>query len=252
MPDIRKLISPNFDERAAGAKPAILILHYTGTATGLEAEAVYLDPRPPKKKSKGPVSPHYMIDRDGLITQFVDEQKRAWHAGHSWWDGRGDINSHSIGIELVNPGHKYGYLDFTKPQMESLALLVRDILSRHDIPPHYILGHSDIAPATEREKPDPGEKMAWAWLAANGIGLWPDPQQEDYDQSQPLLADSASLRQALTDYGYDPRVTDEEVIKAFQRHFQPEAYAQNRPGISDRETTARLHWLLHRKNAFKS
>ncbi len=246
---IRKLISPNSNDRAGGVRPTILVLHYTGTATGKEAEDVYIDPNPPLEKSKGPVSPHYMIDRDGSITQFVDEQDRAWHAGHAWWDGRGDINSHSIGIELVNPGHRYTYLDFAKPQMESLAILVQEVLSRHDIPPHYILGHSDISPAKDREKPDPGEKMDWAWLAERGIGLWPDPQQEDYEAAETLFAESANLRRGLTEYGYDSQVTDEEALMAFQRHFQPEAYAQNRSGQPDRKTRARLYWLLNRKRA---
>lgn len=248
MLDIRKLISPNFNDRAGGVSPGIIILHYTGTATGQEAEDVYLDPNPPPEKSKGPVSPHYMIDLDGAVTQFVDEEKRAWHAGYSWWDGKTDINSHSIGIEVVNPGHKYGYLDFTHAQMDALAALIRDILTRNNIPPYCILGHSDIAPGTDREKPDPGEKMDWAWLAAQGIGVWPLPQQIDYDHADILYTDDAGLRQALTKYGYDPRVTLKEAVTAFQRHFQPDVFKTGTAGTPDRETAARLHWLLTAKN----
>ncbi|AGH98625.1 N-acetylmuramoyl-L-alanine amidase [Micavibrio aeruginosavorus] len=238
--------SPNFNERAGGVAPTVLILHYTGTKTAQDAEDVYMDANPPKLKSPGPVSPHYMIDYDGTVTQFVAEDKRAWHAGASWWDGRDDINSHSIGIEIVNPGINYGYVDFTQAQMDALAILVRGILSRNPIPAHYVLGHSDIAPT---RKPDPGEKLDWAWLAARGIGLWPQPDQRDYDLGDIFLGNAADLHRALTEYGYDPRLKLDELIPAFQRHFQPDAFIDPaRRGRSDRELAARLHWLLRMKN----
>lgn len=250
MLNIRELISPNFNDRAGGVQPSILVLHYTGTDTAREAEEYYLNIR--NHATVGKISPHYMIDRDGTITRFVAEEKRAWHAGHSWWDGKGDINTHSIGIELVNPGHDRTYIPFTKEQMEALAELTRGILSRHEIPAHNIVGHSDISPAARRNKPDPGEKLDWEWLAAEGIGLFPAPEKDDFDMVDVLYADMASLRRALNEYGYDPRVSDDEVIAAFQRHFQADAHHQGVAGIPDRETGARLHWLLNRKNAFKA
>jgi N-acetylmuramoyl-L-alanine amidase len=250
MKNIRKLVSPNFNDRAGGIQPTILILHYTGTSTGQEAEDYYMNTKTDPKA--GPISPHYMIERDGSVTQFVEEGKRAFHAGKSWWNGETDINSHSIGIELVNPGHDKGYLDFTPEQMESLSKLVKDILTRNDIPPHRILGHSDVFPhvTVDRIKPDPGEKLNWAWLASEGIGLWPQPDKDDYDMAAVLYADPVSLRQAFTEYGYDPNGSDHDVIAAFQRHFQPEAYAQKRQGLADDDTAARLHWLLKAKNAY--
>lgn len=248
MVPIRKLISPNFNDRAGGVQPSILILHYTGTDTAQEAEDYYMGVK--THGIAGRVSPHYMIDRDGTITQFVDECKRAWHAGQAWWDGRDDINSHSIGIELVNPGHDRTYIPFTTEQMDALAALTLDILSRNSIPAWNILGHSDISPAKSRNKPDPGEKLDWEWLAAvHDIGLFPQPEADDYAMADVLYADMAGLRQGLCEYGYDPRVSTEEAITAFQRHFQADAHDKGVAGIPDRETGARLHWLLHRKNA---
>lgn len=250
MRNIRKLASPNCEERHGGAQPTILIIHYTGTSTGREAEDYYMNVK--TDPNAGPISPHYMIERDGSVTQFVEEDKRAYHAGKSWWDGETDINSHSIGIELVNPGHENGYIDFTPEQIESLAELVQDILTRNDIPPHRILGHSDVFPhvTEKRIKPDPGEKLNWAWLAAQGVGLWPEPEQDDYDLAAMVYGDEASLRQAFTEYGYDPSGSMEDIVAAFQRHFQPEAHIEKRAGVPDKDTAAKLHWLLKAKNAY--
>lgn len=248
MLKMRKMISPNFNDRANGVKPSILILHYTGTLSAQEAEDYYMNVR--RHKASGPISPHYMIDKDGTITQFVDEEKRAWHAGKSWWDGADDINSHSIGIELVNPGHERGYHPFPQAQMDALAELTKGILSRHKIPPHRILGHSDIAPT---RKPDPGELMNWAWLALKGVGLWPTPAQKDYEQGDLLLKQKDGLRKAFTAYGYDPNLALNEITRAFQQHFQTELFATpERVSTPDRDTAARLHWLLNQKNAFKA
>lgn len=245
MLNMRKLISPNFNERAGAVSPTILILHYTGTFSAQEAEDYYMNVR--HHAASGPISPHYMIDKDGTITQFVAEDKRAWHAGKSWWEGYDDINSHSIGIELVNPGHDHGYHPFPQAQMDALAVLAQDILSRHQIPPHRILGHSDIAPS---RKPDPGELMDWAWLASKGIGLWPAPGPDDYAMGDLWLAQPDGLRRAFTDYGYDPRLAQTEILRAFQRHFQPDLFQKpNLPLIADRETAGRLHWLLRSKNS---
>ena len=245
-PVIRRKNSPNFNVRAGGVAPSFLILHYTGTQTAQDAEDVYMDTNPPKEKSNGPVSPHYMIERDGRVTQFVDEDMRAWHAGVSWWGGREDMNSHSIGIELVNPGIVHGYMPFTPEQMDALHALAHGILSRHPIPAHHVLGHSDIAPS---RKPDPGEKLDWAWLAARNIGLWPQPDQRDYDLGAIFLGNTTDLRQALSEYGYDPRVKMDVVVAAFQCHFQPDAFVDPvRRGVPDAHMVARLHWLLRQKN----
>ncbi len=250
MVAIRKLISPNFNDRAGGVTPSILVLHYTGTDGADEAEEYYMNIR--IDPGAGQISPHYMIDYDGRITQFVDEEKRAWHAGQSWWDGKDDINSHSIGIELVNPGHERVYTPFTGAQMDALAELAHDILGRHAIPACNIVGHSDISPATSRKKPDPGEKLDWAWLAMRGIGLFPVPETSDFDAADRLYTDAASLRRGLNAYGYDSRVSDAEAVSAFQRHFQADAHHNGSAGVPDRDTAARLHWLLNRKNGFKA
>lgn len=236
--------SPNFNDRAGGAWPSLVVLHYTGTFTGDEAAAYYLNQS--KDEKAGPISPHYMIDRDGSITQFVDEDKRAWHAGKSWWAGVEDINSHSIGIELVNPGHDNGYIPFAEAQMQSLLELLRGVVSRHGIQPGGILGHSDVSPAIARNKSDPGELFDWAWLNRHGIGLWPRTRAADYAGGQAFLEDEQTLRDALTAFGYDPRVPLYEVVLAFQRHYQPDAVAEGRGGQADDEMAARLYSLLHR------
>lgn len=149
--------SPNFNERIGYAAPNMIVLHYTGMKTAKDALERLCDPA-------AEVSAHYVIDEDGTLYQLVDEEKRAWHAGVSKWDGETDINSASIGIELVNPGHEFGYRAFPAAQMEALAKLCKDIMTRHDI--QTVLGHSDIAP---ERKQDPGELFDWQWLADAGV-----------------------------------------------------------------------------------
>lgn len=241
----RERASPNFNDRAGGVRPSIIVIHYTGTATAQEAEDVYMNITP--DPSSGPVSPHYMIAEDGTVTRFVPEERRAWHAGESWWNGKADINSHSIGIELVNAGHAGGCPPFKSAQMDALAGLIGAIVGRHGIAAHNIVGHSDIAPHRSR-KIDPGEAFDWEWLAVQGFGLYPRPEQDDYAMAQVLYADMAGLRQGLSQYGYDPRISDDDAISAFQRHFQAEAFRRGTQGIPDAETGARLHWLLRAKN----
>ncbi len=154
--------SPNFNERAGGAVD-MLVLHYTGMISREHAMARMCDPQ-------SRVSAHYLVDETGRAYQLVDEAHRAWHAGVSFWAGERDINSRSIGIELVNPGHDLGYRNFPLLQMRALAQLCLQILARHAIPAKRVLGHSDVAPGRKR---DPGEKFDWAWLAGQGIGIWP-------------------------------------------------------------------------------
>ena len=215
--------SPNQDTRS-GAPIDMLVLHYTGMKTAEEALARLCDP-------VAAVSAHYMIDRDGTVYTLVPETERAWHAGLSYWAGERNVNARSIGIELVNPGHEFGYIPFTDDQLSALTELARGILARHPIPPHRVLGHSDVAPA---RKQDPGELFPWWRLAADGIGSWPTSQMQS----------SGDFATDLKRFGYGipPEVdmTLEYVVTAFQRHFRPERV----DGIADQSTIATLHALL--------
>ena len=155
--------SPNFDNRVS--PPDMIVLHYTGMRTGDEALARMTDP-------EAKVSAHYMIEEDGRLYSLVSEERRAWHAGVSFWKGATDINAASIGIELVNPGHEFGYRAFPDAQIEALIELMDDIRSRWTVPESRILGHSDVAPA---RKTDPGELFPWKRLAQAGHGIWVEP-----------------------------------------------------------------------------
>lgn len=189
--------SLNFDERTSSID--MLVLHYTGMRTGAEAIERLCNP-----ESK--VSAHYVVEEDGRVFTLVPEEKRAWHAGRSYWRGKEGLNDCSIGIEIVNPGHEFGYRPFPKEQMEAVIKLCKEILSRHAIPARNVVAHSDIAPA---RKDDPGELFDWAWLAKEGIGLYPEPH------AQP----TGDYLKMLEEYGYDTR--SDRVILAFQRHFTP-------------------------------
>ena len=216
--------SPNHDARPAGGVIDILVLHYTGMKTGEEALARLCDPA-------AKVSAHYTIDRDGRIYAHVPEERRAWHAGVSYWAGETNVNARSIGIELVNPGHEFGYVPFTDDQVASLIDLSREILGRHPIPPARVLAHSDVAPA---RKQDPGELFPWARLADYGIGVWPGSAlRASSGRPEDVAAD-------LARYGYDPEVPLEQVVTAFQRHFRPSCV----DGIADEECAALLRDLL--------
>jgi N-acetylmuramoyl-L-alanine amidase len=213
--------SPNWDDRPDGRTIDTLVLHYTGMRTATDAIERMTDP-------EAKVSAHYLIHEDGLILRLVDEDKRAWHAGVSRWRGRGRVNDTSIGIELVNPGHEFGYRPFPKEQMDSLILLCRDILKRHPIPARNVVAHADIAPT---RKEDPGELFNWHALARAGVGLWPTrvtpalSPQEDREHADLLLER----------IGYD--ITDKIAATiAFQRHFRP----GNIDGAMDMETLGLL------------
>ncbi len=218
---ITRLDSPNFDARTLPV--SLLILHYTGMESGALAIERLCDPA-------AKVSAHYVIEEDGQIFQLVDEDKRAWHAGVSEWQGERNINSASIGIELVNGGHDFPNPDGSLPpfpdvQINALIPLCKDIFSRHG--PLTVLGHSDIAPA---RKIDPGEHFPWSGLAAAGIGFWPDITVED----RRILFELGSrdrgvaiLQRGLAHIGYGARVTgvmDDEtslIIQALQRRYRP-------------------------------
>ena len=202
--------SPNHDERSQGAAIDLLVLHYTGMKTADEALARLCDPA-------AKVSAHYTIGRDGRVYAHVPEERRAWHAGVSYWAGEHNVNARSIGIELVNPGHEFGYEPFPGAQIAALIDLADGILKRHPIPPRRVLGHSDVAPA---RKLDPGELFPWAHLAEFGIGLWPN-----LNPLPPRQRGQGDAGSDLSKFGYGtPPSTDvplDAVIAAFQRHFRP-------------------------------
>ncbi len=199
--------SPNFEPRKGCVAPDLVILHYTGMEDGASALARLCDPQ-----SK--VSAHYFVEEDGRVLSLVDEAMRAWHAGQSYWRGHHDINSRSIGIELVNPGHAFGYRPFPDVQMRAVLTLCMEIKERYHLPATAFLGHSDIAPM---RKEDPGELFDWGMLATHGIGVWPDVLEQDDELL--TLADAKLL---LTMTGYDGG-SDEASLRAtlhaFQRHF---------------------------------
>jgi N-acetylmuramoyl-L-alanine amidase len=228
--------SPNYDARVT--LPDMIVLHYTGMQTGEAALARMRD-------YDASVSAHYMVEEDGRIFRLVPEERRAWHAGVSYWKGRRNLNAVSIGIEIVNPGHDWGYRPFPEPQIASVIALVGDIRTRWIIQDGDIVGHSDIAP--DRKK-DPGELFPWRTLAEAGHGLWAEPPPSPGEP----LADGATgpgvfaLQAGLTRLGYDcapsgeyePRTTT--IVTAFQRHWRPRLV----DGIADGETRARLIALL--------
>lgn len=214
--------SPNHDERALSV--SMIVLHYTGMP---HADAAIARLTSPDAK----VSAHYIVKEDGDILQLVDEQRRAWHAGKSYWRGITDVNSASVGIEIVNPGHEFGYRPFPDEQIAALIPLVSDIKARHGIGRGNVVGHSDVAPA---RKEDPGELFPWDALATRRLAL-PSPTRDLMD---PYWTDAGFLL-ALERFGYD--VTDHvKAVIAFQRRFRPAQI----DGIVDGECRAKLLALL--------
>lgn len=163
-PTVEDAPSPNHGPRAGGARPDMVVLHYTGMEGGEEAVARLRDP------GSG-VSAHYVVLTDGRVLRLVPESERAWHAGVSRWGDVTDVNSRSVGIEIVNAGHDHGYHPFGERQMTALEGLLRGIVGRWSIPPERVLGHSCIAPG---RKIDPGEKFDWRRLARHGLAVWMD------------------------------------------------------------------------------
>jgi N-acetylmuramoyl-L-alanine amidase len=229
--------SPNHGPRRMKG-PDLIVLHYTGMATGAAALARLCDPA-------SEVSAHYLIEEDGRIFQLVPEVRRAWHAGQSCWAGEADMNSASIGIELQNGGHDFGTPPFADRQIEALIALCRDIQSRHGIAPQHILAHSDIAPG---RKIDPGEYFPWARLAAAGVGHYVEPHPIGKDVPLECGAHGKrveDLQGMLAAYGYGIDVNGhydekmETIVAAFQRHFRPARV----DGKADRSTIATLRDL---------
>ena len=231
--------SPNHSERRDGRRPDLLLLHYTGMPTAEAALARLCDPA-------AQVSAHYLVLEDGAVVQLVPEDRRAWHAGAASWAGETDINSCSIGIEIVNPGHEGGLPPYPERQIASLIGLCRPIIEHWGIAPERVLGHSDVAPD---RKEDPGELFPWRRLFEAGIGHWVEPVAITDDVV--LAPDDAgpevrALQDALAFYGYglDPTGTYDDptrlVVAAFQRHFRPERV----DGILDASTFSTLQDLI--------
>ncbi len=230
--------SPNIEPRADGRRPDMILLHYTGMESA-EGAVDWLT------REESRVSCHYLIDEAGVVTQMVRESERAWHAGVSHWAGETDINSCSIGIEIHNPGHGLGYPDFPEAQLASVEALCLDIMARHDVLSHRVIGHSDVAPA---RKADPGEKFDWKRLSLAGIGQWiePAPLEGDNGLGPDDEGDAVlELQRDLRSYGYGIEASGvydratELVVTAFQRHFRPEK-VDGRADRSVLKTLARL------------
>ena len=224
--------SPNYDERPINGKIDMLILHYTGMETAQAALELVCD-----RSSK--VSAHYFIDEVGQCYQLVSEANRAWHAGVASWQGESNINARSIVIELVNPGHEYGYRPFTEEQMACVANLALDLVQRFDIPGSRVLAHADVAPT---RRSDPGELFDWYRLARVGVGLWPTSRNEEL-----WGGDIVELQNKLLKIGYEvgrQGQFDKETraaVVAFQRH-----YVQTRAdGEVDMRTMERIDAILH-------
>ncbi len=237
--NVRDVASPNFRERPGGRKPDMLILHYTGMKNAEEAIARLSD-------RAAEVSCHYVVEENGDVVRMVPEALRASHAGVSFWRGEHNLNDASVGIEIVNPGHEFGYRAFPPAQMESVIALAADIVRRRHIAPDRVLAHSDVAPD---RKQDPGELFPWAELARAGVGHWVEPAPvtdgvrfAPGDEGPPVSA----LQGLLALYGYEIAVTGvfdartATVVTAFQRHYRPAKV----DGVADRSTIETLHRLI--------
>jgi N-acetylmuramoyl-L-alanine amidase len=234
--DVIPAASPNFDMRKG--PPDMIVLHYTGMQTGAEALERLRDP-------EAKVSAHYVVEEDGRIFTLVAEERRAWHAGVSFWKGERDINGCSIGIEIVNPGHEFGYRAFPDAQIEAVIALVGDIRTRWTIDDARIIGHADVAPD---RKEDPGELFPWKRLAEAGHGIWVEP---DAAPGAPLSEGDEgvgvfALQAGLTRLGYDSAPSGKfdghtaAILRAFQRHWRLEMV----DGIADGATRARVIAVL--------
>jgi N-acetylmuramoyl-L-alanine amidase len=233
------IASANYGDRNMDRLPDMIVLHYTGMpdVEGAIAKLCTIGTD---------VSAHYIVLEDGRIIQCVPEAKRAWHAGVAFWGGEEDINSCSIGVEIVNKGHDWGYPEFPLRQIAAVIALCRGIMLRRKVPSHRVLAHSDVAPF---RKKDPGEKFPWHSLANSGVGHWVQPAPIVRGETLRLGSagnDVRDLQQALARYGYGVPVNGKydtatmEVVTAFQRHFRPGRV----DGIVDHSTLTTLRSLL--------
>ncbi len=234
---LTKAPSPNYDQRTLPL--SLIVLHYTGMEDGPSALSRMRDP-------EAKVSAHYMLEENGEIYQLVDEDCRAWHAGVAHWAGIDNVNSASIGIEIVNGGHDYGLPDFPDVQINAVIALCKDIMTRHNLKAHQVVAHSDIAPG---RKTDPGEKFPWAGLAAAGIGCWP----ENIAQDRRILFEAGArdrgisiAQSGLAHIGYGAQITGVldahtgAIITALQRRYRPDHI----DGIIDMQTMSIITQLV--------
>jgi N-acetylmuramoyl-L-alanine amidase len=231
--------SPNFGERRDDARPSLIVLHYTGMATGEAAEDWLCI-------AQSEVSSHYLVHEDGRVVQMVAEENRAWHAGRSFWKGINDVNSASVGIEIVNGGHDFGLPDFPAAQIDAVIALTAGIMGRHGVGVHDVIAHSDVAPGRKR---DPGERFPWNGLAERGVALRVEPVPvgggrflAPGDTGEPV----AALQSMLALYGFDANADGvfgeltRIQIEAFQRRHRPAQV----DGIADMSTIETLNRLL--------
>ncbi len=227
---IKRLYSANFDKKKRKAKSIkILVYHYTGMQSERESIMRLCSP-----KSK--VSSHFLISRSGKIYRLVKENKSAWHAGKSYWGKYKNLNKNSIGIELVNKGHQFGYNNFTKKQILSLIKISKKLIKKYKIKKENIVGHSDIAPL---RKSDPGEKFPWQKLSIVGIGIWnscnPNLLKKYRGKNVLKKSDKAQFIKSLNKIGYhfmgNGIFTFKKIISAFQRHHRTQLIN----GILDKE-----------------
>jgi N-acetylmuramoyl-L-alanine amidase len=235
---MKAISAPSRNFNARSGPPDMIVLHYTGMQTGEAALARLRDPA-------AKVSAHYLVEEDGRVFALVPEERRAWHAGKSFWRGETDINARSIGVEIVNPGHEFGYRPFPDVQIAAVIDLLTDVRSRWSVEDDRLLGHSDVAPD---RKEDPGELFPWRRLAEAGHGLWvepaaaPGPALAEGDEGPGVFAFQAGL----TRLGYDSAPSGQydantaTIVRAFQRHWRQERV----DGVADGETRARLIALL--------
>jgi N-acetylmuramoyl-L-alanine amidase len=246
--------SPNFDARTRPID--LVVLHYTGMQDAETALARLTDPAPVAGKYPGPwqsedvlpdaalsrVSAHYVVDEAGAIYSLVPEEHRAWHAGASSWEGEGDVNARSIGIEIVNGGHDFGLPEFPDAQIGAVIQLLKDIFERWpDLDAKRVVGHSDVAP---ERKADPGEKFPWRRLAQAGVSIWPEHVAMQLDEDD-IVSD---IQLQLGAIGYDVKQTGamdnstKAALVAFQRRFRPADIS----GAADEETRFLLAAVAHK------
>lgn len=211
--------SPNFGPRRGGARPDMVVLHYTAMASAEAALERLCDPA-------AEVSCHYLIGQDGRCWRLVDETERAWHAGAGSWGGCIDVNSRSVGIELDNSGAT----PFSEPLMLALERLLPEILDRWEIPAHRVIAHSDMAPG---RKTDPGPRFDWRRLAIGGLACWPKVSAAGEGARAPeatalpataagaMAPQEAAFRDALAAFGYPDDTETAPLLAAFRSRFRP-------------------------------
>jgi N-acetylmuramoyl-L-alanine amidase len=226
---IDRFYSPNFDKLRRSRKSVkIIVIHYTGMQSARESLVRLCNP-----KSK--VSSHYLIKKNGQIYRLIPDNRVAWHAGKSFWGKHKNLNKNSIGIELVNKGHQFGYTSFPKKQLSSLTWVCTQLIKKYKIKKKNIVGHSDVAPL---RKKDPGEKFPWEKLALKNIGIWHDYKIDFLKKFRKIeisKREKLKFNQNINNIGYyffsKNKVDFSKTVKAFQRHYRKQLIN----GIIDKE-----------------